>query len=98
MPRLAAVALAGSLIPTTLAGHRFWDESDPTQRSAQQIHFAKNLSILGGLILASVDTEGRPSVMWRGRKAVVGAAHAAAHAAVGHASALGDAAGALVPT
>ncbi|MDF3050898.1 MAG: DoxX family protein, partial [Pseudonocardia sp.] len=28
-PRLASTALAASLIPTTLAGHRFWEESDP---------------------------------------------------------------------
>src|SRR5437764_9434128 len=27
--RLAAFALAASLIRTTLAGHRFWEESDP---------------------------------------------------------------------
>ena len=25
-PRLSAIALAGTLVPTTLAGHRFWDE------------------------------------------------------------------------
>lgn len=27
-PRLAAAALAGSLVPTTAAGHRFWEEED----------------------------------------------------------------------
>ncbi len=67
-PRLAALALAGSLVPTTLAGHRFWEESDPAQRTNQTIHFIKNLSMMGGVLLASVDTSGKPSVAWRVRR------------------------------
>jgi putative oxidoreductase len=31
-PRLAASALAGSLIPTTLAWHAYWEHQDPTAR------------------------------------------------------------------
>lgn len=69
LPRLAAVVLAGSLVPTTLAGHRFWEENDPARRSAQTIQFLKNVSMLGGLLLAAADTEGRPSVSWRMRQA-----------------------------
>lgn len=69
-PRLAACALAGSLVPTTVAGHRFWEEQDGAQRSQQQIHFLKNVGLLGGLILAAVDTEGAPSLGWRTRRAV----------------------------
>lgn len=68
-PRPAALGLAASLIPTTLAGHRFWEETDPEKKAAQQIHFLKNLSIIGGLFLAAVDTEGKPSLAWRGRRA-----------------------------
>ena len=64
LPRLAALALAVSLVPTTAAGHRFWEESDPQQRSNQRVHFLKNVSMMGGLLLASVDTEGKPSVAW----------------------------------
>jgi putative oxidoreductase len=69
LPRLAAVALIGSLVPTTVAGHRFWEETDPGQRSQQLTHFLKNLGLLGGLILAAVDTEGAPSISWRARRA-----------------------------
>lgn len=69
-PRLASLVLAGSLIPTTAAGHRFWEETDKTQRANQQIHFFKNVSMLGGLLIAAVDTEGKPSVAWRTSKAV----------------------------
>jgi len=50
-PRLAALVLAGSLVPTTFAGHRFWEEDDQRIRAQQTIHFLKNLGILGGLLL-----------------------------------------------
>jgi uncharacterized membrane protein YphA (DoxX/SURF4 family) len=50
-PRLAALALAGSLIPTTIAGHRFWSEPDPSGRAAQRIQFMKNAAMLGGLLV-----------------------------------------------
>src|SRR5439155_1358622 len=65
-----------SIVPTTLAGHRFWEHTDPTERFGQISNFVKNAGLLGGLLLAAVDTEGKPSVGWRARKA----AHAAAEA------------------
>lgn len=68
VPRLAALALAASLIPTTAAGHRFWEHDGP-QRANHQVHFFKNVSLLGGLLLAALDTEGRPGVLWRTRHA-----------------------------
>jgi uncharacterized membrane protein YphA (DoxX/SURF4 family) len=67
-PRLSAAALALSLIPTTAAGHRFWEEQDPAVRSQQRIHFFKNVSMFGGLIIAAGDTEGQPGVAWRTRR------------------------------
>ncbi len=70
LPRLAALALAVSLVPTTLAGHRFWEESEPAARAAQTVHFLKNLSMLGGLLIAAADTGGRPSIPWRIHEAV----------------------------
>jgi putative oxidoreductase len=68
-PRLAATVLAGSMTPTTLAGHRFWEERDPKSRHVQLVQFLKNAGLLGGLILAMFDTEGEPSVAWRARRA-----------------------------
>jgi putative oxidoreductase len=64
-PRAGAALLAGTLVPTTLAGHRFWEYTDPQQRVHQRIHFFKNVSMLGGLIIAAVDTEGQPGLGWR---------------------------------
>ena len=66
--RLAALALIASIIPTTYAGHRFWEESDPATRAQQKVHFLKNLGLLGGLILAAFDTEGEPSLGWRAKR------------------------------
>lgn len=63
--RLGAVLLAASLVPTTLAGHSFWQETDKAAKAAQKIQFMKNLSMMGGLLLAAVDTEGKPGVAWR---------------------------------
>jgi putative oxidoreductase len=80
-PRLSAAALALSLVPTTAAGHRFWEEQDPTTRANQRVHFFKNVSMLGGLIIASGDTEGHPGVLWRTRHAAKDARREARHLA-----------------
>ena len=82
--RLAALALIGSIVPTTFAGHRFWEEDDEATRAQQQVHFLKNLGLLGGLILAAFDTEGEPSLGWRARRRA---------ARIGAAVALGSASG-----
>jgi putative oxidoreductase len=54
-PRAAAVVLAVSLVPTTLAGHPFWQETDPAGRAAQRVHFVKNLGLFGGLLIVAAD-------------------------------------------
>lgn len=53
-PRLAAAVLVATLVPTTWAGHRFWEHSEPQQRTGQRIHFLKNLAMIGGLLLVAV--------------------------------------------
>lgn len=81
LPRIAALLLAGSLVPTTLAAHRFWEEPDGEEAQRQQIHFLKNVSLLGGLLIATLDREGKPSLAWRSGHAVDHAKIAADHAA-----------------
>lgn len=61
-PRVAALVLAGSLVPTTYVGHAFWTVPDKAAKKQQQIHFTKNLGLLGGLLLAAADTGGRESL------------------------------------
>ncbi|MFI5495498.1 DoxX family protein [Actinoplanes sp. NPDC051859] len=67
--RPAALVLAAGIVPTTVAGHPFW--SMPKQeREQHQIHFLKNLGLLGGLLLAAVDTQGQPGLRYRTSHAV----------------------------
>lgn len=70
LPRAASAALAVSLVPTTFAGHRFWEEEDPTAKAIQKTQFLKNVALFGGLILAAVDRNGSPSMAWRAKKSV----------------------------
>jgi putative oxidoreductase len=58
--RLSALLLAGSLIPTTLAGHSYWAIEDPAARKIQRIQFHKNLAMIGGLLFAVLDEPSPP--------------------------------------
>ncbi len=50
-----ALTLAGSLVPTTLAGHAFWTVTDSVARKLQRIQFRKNMALIGGLLFAVLD-------------------------------------------
>jgi putative oxidoreductase len=80
-PRLASTLLAATLVPSTLAGHRFWEEADPAVKANQRVHFFKNVSMFGGLLLAGVDTDGKPGVAWRARRAATDVKREARHLA-----------------
>lgn len=80
-PRVVGPLLGATLIPNTLAAHRFWEIDDAEARESQLIQFCKNAAIVGGLVFAALDTGGRPSVFWQGRRAAVGAADTVASAA-----------------
>ena len=69
LPRVAAVVLAGALVPTTYTAHAFWTVQDPEVRALQRTHFLKNIGLLGGVLLASVDTAGKPGLAYRTRYA-----------------------------
>lgn len=68
-PRVAAAALAGTLVPATLVEYPFWDSDDPQERRSRQIQILKNVGLLGGLLLAAVDTDGKPGLAYRARMA-----------------------------
>jgi len=69
LPRLASAALAFSVVPGSLGGHTFWSETDPARKAEERRAFITDVSLIGGLIIAAVDTEGKPSLGWRGRRA-----------------------------
>jgi uncharacterized membrane protein YphA (DoxX/SURF4 family) len=68
LPRLSAFVLAGTLVPTTAVGHRFWDQSDAAAAQNQRIHFTKNLSMIGGLLMATLDPDPHKKILPRRAK------------------------------
>jgi putative oxidoreductase len=59
LEKVAALALAACLVPTTLAGHRFWALEEPQPRAQQVIHVNKNMAMLGGLLLFALQADHR---------------------------------------
>ena len=39
------------IVPTTLMMHAFWNETDPMQKMMQQTQFAKNIALLGAVLI-----------------------------------------------
>jgi putative oxidoreductase len=68
-PRVASAALAVTLVPATVVEYPFWESEDPQERRSRQIQILKNVGLLGGLLLAAVDTEGRPGLAYRAHMA-----------------------------
>ena len=56
LPRWAAGTLAAILIPTTFAGHPFWNKQGP-ERKQQLVHALKNAATIGGLLLVASDAD-----------------------------------------
>jgi uncharacterized membrane protein YphA (DoxX/SURF4 family) len=78
MPRLAAFVLALTVVPEAATGHDFWTEKDADAKRAQRSLFARDLGLLGGLLVAATSTGGRESVPHRAVRTSRRAAKAAA--------------------
>lgn len=57
LPQVGAAAVTASMIPTTMAGHAFWKDTDPKQRQANLVQFLKNLGMVGGLLAVIAATK-----------------------------------------
>lgn len=68
-PRLSAGVLATLAVPTILGRYAFWNASDKEERSSKQTGFLTHVALLGGLGITSMDTEGKPGLGWRAKKA-----------------------------
>lgn len=68
-PRIAASLLAITVVPAAITQQDFWAEQDPERKAAKRAAFLKDMSLLGGLLIASADTQGKPSLGWRGKRA-----------------------------
>ena len=80
LPRIASAALAFTVVPGSLGAHLFWNEDDPERKAQKRRDLLTDLSLLGGLIIASADTAGKPSLGWRGRQAAGRISEAVSHA------------------
>src|SRR5688572_1360187 len=49
--RVGAALLLLFLVPVTFYMHRFWGIDDPAMAQMQQVHFIKNVSLMGGALL-----------------------------------------------
>jgi putative oxidoreductase len=67
LPRLSALVLAASLLPTTYANNSFWSETDKQLRQQQRSGFLKNVGLLGGLLVTALDRTRRESLAHRAR-------------------------------
>ena len=79
--RLAATVLA---VISALNGYVEWRSADITSkagRDARRKQLLKNISLTGGVLLASVDTNGRPSLAWRAEHLAADAKKNASHLA-----------------
>ncbi|BBX22189.1 hypothetical protein MTER_16000 [Mycolicibacter terrae] len=88
LPRVAAAVLAGTVIPGSAGRHMFWTEPDAQRRAEQRQALLTDVSLIGGLMIAAFDTEGKPSLGWRARRA---ARHAYRRAATALPTTSGDA-------
>ncbi|KAA1397692.1 DoxX family protein [Aeromicrobium ginsengisoli] len=83
-PRLAALGLAATMPATTVAGHPYWNETDPGARANQRIHFLKNVSMAGGLLMATLDPDPHKKFIGRRAKDKVNQAAASVHDQLDH--------------
>ncbi|MBX7073011.1 MAG: hypothetical protein K1X71_07660 [Pirellulales bacterium] len=59
--RIGAALLLVFLVLATFFFHDFWTFADPTARSAQQIHFFKNVGLMGAMLMIIANDVG----LWR---------------------------------
>lgn len=68
-PRTAATLLALTAIPSALGRHAFWEAKDEEEKNRRRNGAVTDAALLGGVLLATVDTEGNPGLQWRAKNA-----------------------------
>ena len=63
--RVAALLLTVTATVNTLVDYRSADASSAEGKKARRTQLLKNLSLIGAVLLAAVDTNGRPGLAWR---------------------------------
>lgn len=70
MPRLVALALIVGAVPATCGELVQGRPHDAEQRRTRRTELLTRLGLLGGALLATLDTAGRPGFSWRSRHPV----------------------------
>ncbi|MCT1802647.1 DoxX family protein [Kocuria carniphila] len=65
LPRLSASVLLGTTAINTYVQYQSSDTSTKEAKSNRRNNVFKNLSLVGAVMIASVDTSGNPSLAWR---------------------------------
>ncbi|HRA74969.1 MAG TPA: DoxX family protein [Propionicimonas sp.] len=63
--RLGAGVLAATMVPHVIASNPLG--VGPADREQARAQLAKNVALLGGVLLAALDTEGKPGLKWRAK-------------------------------
>jgi putative oxidoreductase len=50
-PRYGVVLLVVFLVPVSLMMHNYWADADPQTRESNQVHFMKNLAMMGAALM-----------------------------------------------
>jgi putative oxidoreductase len=80
LPRLTALLLAATVVPEAATTHDFWSQKDADDKRVQRSLFARDLGLLGGLLVATADTGGRESVPHRAARSTRAATRASKRA------------------
>ncbi|AKK03014.1 DoxX family membrane protein [Corynebacterium epidermidicanis] len=68
-PRLTSATLAALTVPTMLSRYAFWETQDPKEKQERRNGLLTNTALLGGLMIATADTQGKPGLAWRAQHA-----------------------------
>lgn len=80
-PRGAAAVLTPIAAANAYMHEAFWAEQDAAVRAQKQSNFFRTLAIVGGVLIAAADTEGKPGLIWRTSHAASASRREAARAA-----------------
>ena len=68
-PRLSAGLLAVSTVGSLLGRNAFWEAKNADEKTRRRNGAMTNVALLGGVLIASADTEGKPGLAWRAQDA-----------------------------
>ena len=68
-PRLSASLLAATALPSIIGRHAFWEADDADEKARRRTGALTDLGLAGGVLLATVDNNGKPDLKWRAQHA-----------------------------